>query len=104
MNTPAPTTDAPSATVDEALERLVAAHNQRIYELEKQRDELAACLREAKAGFVSGHFTTAFANTTEGVRRFTEFLTRINVALLRCDVRDRLDDRVAGQRKPMEAA
>jgi len=72
MNTPT-TTDPdlrPSATVDEAVERLVAAHHRRILELERQRDELADCLREAKDGFVSGRFACVDCVTGAGLGRF----------------------------------
>jgi hypothetical protein len=107
MNTPAPTTDpdlCPSQTVDEAVERLVAAHHRCILELERQRDELAACLREARAGFVNGRFTCNDVLRAEGISNFALFVQRCDQALLRCDVRERLDDRVAAEQRKQEGA
>jgi hypothetical protein len=83
MNTPAPTYDdlRPSATLEEAVERLGAAYKQHIQELETQRDALAACLREAHAGFVSGRFVCINAMDFATLAAFTLYMQRCWAAL-----------------------
>lgn len=79
-----PTTDddfRPSATLEEAVERLGATCRRRIAELEKQRDELAACLYKVREGFVSGRFTATGVLSGKGVHDFAETLIRIDAAL-----------------------
>jgi hypothetical protein len=102
----------PSATIDEALERLVAAHNRRAADLmaerdtaRRQRDEIAACLREVEDGFVSGRFVaTHLIHDPKDVADFARFIDRCHTALLRCAVRERLDERVAAERRGQESA
>lgn len=67
--------------VDAALMRLAATHNQRVHELEMQRDELARCLREAHAGFVSGRFVCVNAMDFATLGAFTLYMQRCWAAL-----------------------
>jgi len=105
MNTP-PLTDA-----DNAVKRVVEVVNEldqvtalEVRRLEAQRDELAACLREVENGFISGRFLCLESTRPEQVANFAAFLTRLHTALLRCAVRERLDDRVAAERRGQEGA
>lgn len=102
-------TEQPSKTLDEAIDRLSATALARIDELTKQRDaegvrvitltrqrdELAACLREARRRIIDGPNGGDFAT-----QAFNDanLLNRAQAALLRLDVRERLDDKLQAER------
>lgn len=71
----------PSATLEEAVERLGATCKRRIAELEKQRDSLAICLREVKDGFSAGRFVVPFVFGGKSIAEFTRLMQRIDAAL-----------------------
>jgi hypothetical protein len=82
----------PSASVDEALERLSDTANGCIDQLivqcatlRGQRNELRDCLREAKDGFISGRFITTTACTSDGLADFAKFIARCHAALARSE-------------------
>ena len=94
------TNDDLSKGMDEAANR--AAIGDRIAVLEAQRDELALCLREIMEGFSDGRFVADVNNPKvwqRGLRNYALLLTRSKAALLRLDVRERLEDRLAAERK-----
>jgi len=83
---------------------MLLEQNEAIVQLTRQRDELAGCLREVENGFISGRFLCLESTRPEQVANFAAFLTRLHSALLRCDVRERLDDKLTAERRGQERA